>query len=239
MSYMLLVSDYDVVQGIDREIIIAASLAVILEAFAIAFMIMIKRRSKDTHEAKRVMLGIASFAVLYAVARVVMLVHDYYATDDFDTILYLFGNCLALLGLISLTFTIEKYMFPKTKKIISIIGLVCIGLIIAGYLFDLLARIGVYTGMISQAGLIFLVYIHAAKHSAGNVRLRALMVILGLVLVVFGQYGGTVFFSTGLFDRVVSQLFSMVFTLIGLVFISYGLVKNSDSKPKVEQNLEP
>jgi hypothetical protein len=231
MTFMLLVSDYDVIQGVDRVVIITASLAVIFEAAAIAFLIMLKRRSKESTEAKRVMLGIASFAALFGAGRFVMFIHDYFAANEFDTILYQIGNCLMLLGLFSLAFTIEKYIFPQTKKAISIIGLACVGLILVGYWLGIVMKVAVYTGTISQALLLFAVYVHAAKHSAGKVRTRALLVVFGLTLVLFGQFGGTLLFSFGLFDRVVSQLFSMGFTFGGLVLVSYGLVSSSDSKP--------
>jgi hypothetical protein len=228
MTFMLLVTDYDVIQGVDRVVIITASLAVIVEAAAIAFLIMVKRRSKESFEAKRVMLGIASFAALFGLGRLVMLVHDYYAENVLDTILYQIGNSLMLLGLVSIAFTIEKYIFPQTKKVISVIGLACVGLIFTGYWLGILMKIAVYAGTILQTLLLFVVYIYAAKHSAGSVRTRATFVVLGLVLVLFGQFMGTLLFSVGLFDRVVSQLFSMGFTFGGLIFVSYGLGSTSE-----------
>jgi hypothetical protein len=142
-------------------------------------------------------------------------------------LLYQVGFCFILLGLFTLAFTVERFLFTRTRKFISGIGLTCILVLVLSHYVKTIAIIAVYVGTVSSTLLLFLVYIHIARTSSGVVRKRALIVIVGFVLVFLGQFGGTIFFNTGLFNRGLSQVFSAMLMIFGLAFVTYGLVKTS------------
>nr|MDO8110262.1 hypothetical protein [Candidatus Sigynarchaeota archaeon] len=224
---MLLVHDYDDIEGISRYIIVGFSLGMIVGAFLIGILILRKMRKTDVRTSRFFLLGIFWFTLLFGLGRLVLLYHDYFAEEPLDIPLWTIGSGLSLAGLTCLTYTIEKFVFTKTKMVISVLGVACIVLlfVLAFLMLKSLATIVLYSGNIAVILVPFLIYIYIAKISTGAVRKQAVIIIIGMVVSFIGQLGGAVLFNLHVLDRLWSQLFGIILTFWGLVFLSYGFVK--------------
>jgi hypothetical protein len=225
---MLLITDYDDIQGINRAIIVFSFLVLIMGAFIIAILTLVKRRKSDVKESRYYLLGISLFAAIFGIGRLVLLYHDYFAPNELDDLLYRIGAGFSLAGFTILTFTIEKFIFTKTKKLISIFGLICILLLaFAPKEIGTPAFVG---GNIIVTVPPFFIYIYIAKTSTGAVRKQALFIILGMIMLFVSLLGGALLYSFMILDRLWSQLFGIIFSLAGLVLLSYGFVKSPNAR---------
>jgi len=219
---MLLVSAYKTVLEPSRSLIIWFTIGMIIAAFIIGIVVLARIRKTSVTTSKYLLVGIGLMAILFSLGRAVLLYHDYYASDEWDIFFWKIGSALVLAGLTSLAFTIEKFMFPKTKKLITIIGVACLVLIF--FMDKTIATILLYVGNITVMLLPFCIYIYLAKISTGSGRRSALIIILGMILVLIGQLGGAVIFNL-LKDMLASQLFGIFLSLFGLIFLAIGFIK--------------
>ncbi len=240
---MLLVSGYNDITGISRDFIIYSFLALVIGAFIIAILTLMKRRTTEVRSSKFYLLGISSFAALFGLGRLIFLIHDYYTPDPISSIVYLIGSIVTLSGLTILAFTIEKFIFPKTKKLITVFGVICLVVMILTFviafttsdisIYALYSNISKYAYIGGQAiltALPFFIYIYIAKISTGAVRKQALFIILGIIMLFVSIIGGALLYNFDVLDQLWSQLFGIVFSFIGLILLSYGLVKTPTTK---------
>ncbi len=240
---MLLVSGYDDIIGFNRDFIVYSFLALVIGAFIIAILTLMKRRTTEVRASKFYLLGISLFAALFGLGRLVFVIHDYFTPDPISSLVYLVGSVVTLGGLTILAFTIEKFIFPKTKKLITIFGVVCLVVMILASvialttgdisIYALYTNIAKYAYIGSQAiltALPFFIYIYIAKISTGAVRKQAMFIILGIIMLFISIIGGAVLSNLKVLDHVGSQLFGIAFSLIGLILLSYGLVKTPTTK---------
>lgn len=221
---MLLISDYDDIIEPGRTFIVGSFLVLIIGAFLIAILTLVKRGKTEVKASRAYLLGISLFATVFGFGRLVLLYHDYAAPDVLDDLLYRVGAGLSLAGFTILTFTIETFIFTRTKKVISIIGVICI-LLLAFAPKDIgtPAFVG---GNIIVTVLPFFIYIYIARISTGIVRKQAAFIILGMIMLFISLLGGAVLYTMGFLDRLWSQLFGIIFSLAGLILLSYGFVKS-------------
>lgn len=220
---MMLVSDYDVVQGLERQLIIGFSIGFIIGSFAVAAILVSKLRGSDMKVSKAYFAALAGFAVFLALSRLVLLYHDYFAPDELDEPLWRLGSALLLVGLTILCFTIEKFMFTKTRKAITIVG---VAIIAAYVIFEkAIATLLLYAGNVLLVILPFFIYIYIAKISTGSVRVQALVIIAGILVMLIGQFGANLLFILGVIDRLFSQIFGGVLAFLGLAILSYGFAR--------------
>ena len=116
---MLLITDYDDIQGLNKIIIVSSFLVLICGAFIISILTLVKRGKTEVKQSRYYLLGISLFAAIFGIGRLLLLYHDYFAPDELDDLLYRVGAGFSLAGFTILTFTIEKFIFTKTKKLIS------------------------------------------------------------------------------------------------------------------------
>jgi hypothetical protein len=225
---MLLVSGYEGITGINRIFIVYSFLALIIGAFIIAILTLMKRRTTEVRASKFYLLGISLFAALFGLGRLIFLIHDYYTPDELGSLVYLIGSIVTLSGLTILAFTIEKFIFQKTKKLITIFGVIC--LVVMVFTTGDISKYAYIGGQAIVTALPFFIYIYIAKISTGAVRKQAVFIILGIVMVFISIIGGAVLSNLHVLDQTGSQLFGIVFSFIGLILLSYGLVKTPTTK---------
>ncbi len=114
---MILISDYDDVTGLNRVLIISFTFGLIVGAFIVAGFSAARRQGSEVKQSRSYSAGIALFATLIGLGRLILLYHDYFAPDLFDDPLWRLGSAIALGGLTTLAFTIESFIFTKTKRI--------------------------------------------------------------------------------------------------------------------------
>ncbi|MBN2151035.1 MAG: hypothetical protein JW839_06310 [Candidatus Lokiarchaeota archaeon] len=228
---MILISGYEDIKGIDRLVIVSSFLALVIGAFIVSVLVLLKRRKTDVKASRFYLLGIALFAALFGLGRFVFLYHDYFAPDPLDAPVYLVGQIFTLSSLIILAFTIETFIFTKTKRLITVIGAISLVLVVAfsfppGSIstYAFIAGNGVLTV------LPFFIYVYIAKISTGTVRKQAMFIIFGIVMLAISIIGGKFLYDFHVLDRLWSQLFGIIFSFIGFILLSYGLVKTPATK---------
>ncbi len=226
---MIFITDYtDDIQGINFIFIVSAFLALVIGAFVISLLILLKRRKADVKTSRNYLLGISLFAAVFGLGRLTLLYHDYFAPNELDHPVYLLGSVVTLSGLTILAFTIEMFIFPKTKKLITIFGIICLVVLI--FIPNPIGNYAYIAGNAVVTVLPFFIYIYIAKISTGAVRKQAMFIIIGIVMLFISIIGGALLYNFGILDRLWSQLFGIIFSFIGLVLLSYGLVKNPNTK---------
>ncbi len=166
------------------------------------YLFLNKSRSVEAEGQKWLFIGFGIFFILYATTRILFLCAEW--ARDWGPDLYspnvipfskpggpgydLFWRIATLSGLVGWTFfifVIEKYLIRKTKFIFSIIGLgtLIICLIFGPYEIGLLAT---RTGPILMGLILILLYFYLIFTSDGDVRKKALMATLGLIVLFIG-----------------------------------------------------
>nr|MDO8088952.1 hypothetical protein [Candidatus Sigynarchaeum springense] len=231
---MILISGYDDIQGIDRIVIVSSFLALAIGGIIVSVLVLLKRKKTDAATSRFYLLGIGLFAMLFGLGRLVFLYHDYFAPDPLDAPVYLVGEIFTLSALIILVFSIEKFIFTKTKKLITIIGLICLALVLVFTPLETeprqISALAYVTGNGVLTVLPFFIYIYIAKISTGSVRKQALFIIIGIVMLAISIIGGKYLYDFHVLNRLWSQLFGIIFSFIGFILLSYGLVKTPATK---------
>lgn len=226
---MLFVSDYDVIQGLDRILIGIFSISLVIGAISIGLFIFTKKIPKaDIKTSKQYLLGIALFAIMTGVGRLVLYIHDYFAPDTLDQVLWRLGSLIILIGLVCLIFIIETYVNKKTKYLLTLLGIICALLLI--FMPKTIATISIYAAMITLMLIPFLIYLNIFKKTTGIVKKMAFYIIVGFLLIFIGQFGGAMLFEMSVFSRAFSQIFGILLSLAGLITISFGLIGGSIQK---------
>jgi hypothetical protein len=225
---MLLVTDYDDIQGISRVLIVVFSLVLVAGAFCIAVLTLLKSRKTDVPVSRHFLAGISSFSSLFGLGRLVLLYHDYFAANEFDDVLWRLGAMISLGGLTVLAFTIEQYIFKKTRRVISVIGVACV--VLVGFMPKEISTPSLYIGNVAVTVLPFFIYLYIAKISTGALRKQAMIIILGMLFSFVAMLGGSILFNTGVLDRLWSQLFAIVLSFIGLLLLAHGFVKTPSAR---------
>ncbi|MFX0103048.1 MAG: hypothetical protein ACFFCS_26010 [Candidatus Hodarchaeota archaeon] len=207
--------------------IITSSIAMVIVALLIGLIVLTKIPKTKMKTSKYYLLGISFVGIFIGVSRGIFLYHDYFAPDSLDLLLWKLANITTFIALTSLAFTIERFIFQKTKMVITIIGIASIILMI--FVEKPIASVLVTVTTATLVLLPFIIYIYMAKISTGAVRNRALIIILGILLIFIGQVGGSVLFNLNVLDRTASQIFGVGGSLIGLILISYGLIRSIES----------
>ena len=222
---MLFTSEYDIILEPARSMIIYLSIAMIIGAYLISLYVLLASRNPEKSLSSRYFLGIAIFSGLFGTGRLIYLIHDYFAPDSLDLILWKIATSIAFIGMIILVYTIETFVYKKTKRIISMLGA---GLLVVLIIAELqIARYAVYAGNLIMVVVPFLIYIIIYKNATGVVKKRALIIIIGMLLLALGQ-------GTSLFENVFhimtkeqASMFAPPVTLAGLAITGIGFISMS------------
>ncbi|MHA1147229.1 MAG: hypothetical protein ACTSR8_03195 [Promethearchaeota archaeon] len=226
---MLFVSDYDLIPEPARSIIIILQIILAIGCFIISILAIYSFKKKDPNMSKTYFFGIPLFFLLVGVARLILIYHDFYASDEYDLSLWAIANVIILLGFIILNYIIETQVYTKSKHIFTILGITLTSLYAFAVIFfeKIIASLTLYVAIASQFIPISCIYLIVAKQGAGVVKKRATIIISGIIIVIISQATG-IFELMGLMDRISSSLFGPPTALVGLCFLAYGLVSMSN-----------
>ncbi|MHA1294896.1 MAG: hypothetical protein ACTSQJ_19855, partial [Promethearchaeota archaeon] len=121
-------------------------------------------------------------------------------------------------------YTLETFVYTKTKRIFTLIGVFIIIMVIISELQ--LARYFIYAGNLILLIVPLMIYLILIKNATGVVRKRALLIIIGILIFGIGQ-GTALFELFGIMDKVTASIFAPPITLVGLVILGYGLISMS------------
>lgn len=220
---MLLMSDYDGIQGVERYLLIALFVFLVVSAWIIGFIMYSKGRKNDSPIARGYFTGFGLFAFIFGLGRLILLYHDYFAPDDIAILIIRIGMAFSIAGLTVLCLVIELYIFTKTRKVISMIGSFCVIAII--FVPDSLVSTITFIGAIICLLLPFGIYVYIAKSTSGDVRKQAIMVILGMIFLALAQGLVALLYSNQLISQAASQFMATIFVFIALIFITLGFIK--------------
>jgi hypothetical protein len=220
---MLNHSDYDMIVGFQRTLIILLFIFMIIGLWFLAILFLKKASSLEMKSQKQYLTGISLFAFFMGLGRLLFLYHDYYADNSLDIILWKLGNSISIMGLSILAYVIESFIISNTKKIFTIIGFISAICIL---IFN--QNVGLVFGYIGQGALsvlVLFVYLRLLKISTGDIRKFASIIVIGIICIALGQFGGTLLFNAKVLDRAESQIWAITFALIGFLMVSWGLGK--------------
>lgn len=222
---MLLVSDFDILTEPVRSIIILLQLALAIGCIIIGIIAIISSKNSEMSMSKSYLLGIATFFILIGGSRMILVHHDYYAADDLDLILWKIANIIILGGFTFLTYTIETHVYQKTKHIFSVIGA------ILTVTYAIMPDKGIATILLYVATILLIIlpvfiYIIMAKNATGTLRKRAMIILIGMIILLVAQ-GTGLFENLGLMTREQASIFAPPFSLLGLVICGYGFITMS------------
>ncbi len=224
---MLFVSDYDVITEPIRSLIITLQIIYVIGCILICLLILFAFKKRDPNIKKSYLLGLPLFALLLGLQRSFLIYHDYYASDNLDTPLIFFANSLILSALIILNFTLESTVYTKTHHLFLIMGVFLAVLYLIFLLFiKIISTIILYCAIFSQVLPIFGMYIYIARNGTGNVRKKAVVILIGVIILLISQSTG-LFMLIGLMDRITSTLIAPPVSLVSLIILGYGFLKKA------------
>jgi hypothetical protein len=116
-----------------------------------------------------------------------------YFIEPWYNFLLALGYCFGALAMLPLVFTLEKYLIKQTKRFFSLVGVI---LTIVGFAFlyvtlenprlSELSRTLQNIGMPVLASAFLILYGWVIKNSAGDIRKKALMTLIGMFIFVVG-----------------------------------------------------
>jgi hypothetical protein len=113
-----------------------------------------------------------------------------YFIEPYYNLLLAAGYAFASVALLPLVFTLEKWMFPQTKKFFSIVGVTLT--VLSFYFVIFQATDSEISRMIQNIGMpimilaFLMLYIFMIRVSTGSVRKKAIRTLLGIIIFVAG-----------------------------------------------------
>lgn len=219
---MLFVSAYDVIPEPTRTIVMVLQSILAIGCILIGAIALSYTKKSGKELSKSYFLGISIFFVLVGLARAVLVYHDFFASDEFDILLWKIANIIVLTGFTFLSYTIETHVYKKTKHAFTLIGAVITGAF--ALIWDKsIATIIMYIGTVLLILLPLIIYIITAKKSVGEIRKRAMIIIVGIFILLVAQ-GTGLFEMIGIMDKVVASIFGPPTALLGLTICGYGFI---------------
>ena len=225
---MLLVSDYDIITEPIRSIIIFLQLMLTIGCICICFLSYRTIKKKDPNIKKSYFFGIPFFFLLVGISRLILLYHDYSASDNLDSQLIFIANGIFLIGFIILNYSIETSFNKKTHYIFTSFGIILTSIYLIIFFINQFPII-YFFAVTSQVIAPLSIYLIVMKKGIGELKKKASIIVLGLILLIIAQSSG-LFELIGFMDRVSSSMFGPPVALIGLIILGYGFsrIPNKD-----------
>jgi len=222
---LLFVSAFDVIPEPTRSIIMVLNIVLAIGCLLLGFSAILFLKKSESAVNKNFYVGLSIVFILVGIARVIFIYHDFFATDEYDILLWKIANFVVLIGFTSLSYIIETHIYKRTKHVFTLIGVVFIALYMI--IFDkAIATIILYIGTAALLLLPLLLYIIIAKNSTGELRKKALVIIGGMVILIVAQGTGLIV-TIGLMDKTFSLIIGPPLALVGFFIVWYGFVTQS------------
>lgn len=219
---MLFVSDFDVIPEPTRTIIMMLQLILGIGCIIIGFLCLISMKKKNLSISKAYFFGIPLFFMLVGIARLIFVYHDFFAPDSLDILLWAIAQSIVLSGFISMNYVIETFIYKKTKRIFTIIGIVLtLTYIILVPLDKFIATMVLYGATVLLTVPALIIYCIVAKEGAGVVRKKAIVILIGLTCMILAA-GTGLYELIGVMNKLTASTFGPIMALVGLSILGYG-----------------
>ena len=221
---MLYVSDYDIFVEPVRSVLIILQLMLSIGAIILSFASLFYIKKYNPKSKRSYLFGLPLFFFLFGIMRGIFVYHDFYALDILGRPLYILANTLLSLAFISLNNTIESNIFTRSKHIFTILGIALLiifiitaipGFIIARYLVNII--------IITQVIPSLAIYLNVSLKGTGQARNKAVLIVVGIILLFTSSMLGLINLVK-LLDPITTTILAPPISLIGLIFIGYGLL---------------
>ena len=220
---MLYVSDYDIFVEPVRSVLIILQLMLSIGALILSFASLFYIKKYNPKSKRSYLFGLPLFFFLFGIMRGIFVYH-FYALDILERPLYILANILLSLAFISLNNTIESNIFTRSKHIFTILGIALLiifiitaipGFIIARYLVNII--------IITQVIPSLAIYLNVSLKGTGQARNKAVLIVVGIILLFTSSMLGLINLVK-LLDPITTTILAPPISLIGLIFIGYGLL---------------
>jgi hypothetical protein len=229
---MLFTSNYAEIQGLTRSIIIFLSIIGIIALFILGIITLLYMKKKEETVSKKFFIAISLLFIAFGLGRVVLLFSDFLLPDEIADELFEISWKIAygimMCGLVSLVYVVESqklidtYVYKKTKHLFTIVGIIFIfSLIILPYS---ILRILNYIVSFLLVLLPLIIYSIIAKKSTGDVRKKAIILIIGILIGVIGLGGLPLMNVIGIMSSADIMIISPPICLVGLTIMGYELI---------------
>ena len=224
---MLYVSDYDIIVEPIRSVIIFLQLILSIGAILISLASLHYIKKNNPKINRSFLFGLPLFFLLFGIMRGILIYHDFYALDILDRPLYILSITFLALAFISLNNTIESNIYTRSKHIFTILGFILlIVFIITAIPGFIIARYVVSIIIITQVIPSLAFYLNVALKGTGPPRNRAILIVVGIFLLFISSMFGLIYLIN-LLDLNITTILSPPISLIGLIFIGYGIIKSN------------
>ncbi|TFF95022.1 MAG: hypothetical protein EU544_03665 [Promethearchaeota archaeon] len=162
---------------------------VVIALFFLNFIVFLwKARGVEMESQKWLFIsyGVASLGLGFT--RIFFILGVYISAQyDFYTIL---GYISALAGMVLWIFTLEKYLVTKTKKVLTLITIVLLIIDFVALLGPIPRELALdlqYIFLPFSLGAIAILYFYIIAKATGDVRTKAIWILIGLILIVVAQ----------------------------------------------------
>lgn len=173
------------------------TLAMIVVNFLLGVFMTNRTRKIELKVTKRYFIGLDLFLFVHTTCRIFYFVYDYYYPDE--QIWWELGAILGLLSITILIAAVESTIFTQTKHILTIIGIIGLGLMTTQTILNLthnqlpinLSQLVQYAVVSTLALFMLFIYIYMAIKSTGNIRKSSVIMTIGILLFEIGQIAHT------------------------------------------------
>lgn len=177
------------------DVLLKTTLWVIVMVYLgiIGTYLILKSIKKEEKSARSMSHAYAIFIYLYIVARLFYIFSDYERDSNAETLLYYRYVALAyvfqILGLLCIIFVLEKYVIIRTKRIVTYIILVLLGVNIIMFFFPNFiptVRYINYGILYFEVALLIIIYIYLTLNTTGELRTKALLTVIAFFTMITG-----------------------------------------------------
>lgn len=221
---MIFISDYNYSEPI-RSIMMTSQIITGIGLFAIALVAFIYWRTSyfDQKSSEFYIIGISIFFTLMGIYRFLFFYHDFFAPDEWGTLLWKIGNSILLIGLMGLNYILERFIYKKSKYIFTIIG---IGFVMLYIIIPEknIARIITQLGSVLLIIFPLIIHIIIAGRSSGWIRKKAIIISIGIMVLIFSTFGLFLFETLGILATKITLVIGHPLSLVGYMITGYGLL---------------
>ena len=157
----------------------------------VAIVFLLKVRKVELKIQKRYFLSISFVLLFISFSRIFYIMGTNYEKFDYDLYI-LIGYTMAMIGLSLFILSLESIIIKKSKHLITIVSSIGVILSILG-IFEIIDRdiIRVTNVYLSMLGLFTILVIHIImiRKGIGDIRKKAILLTIGLVLFIIGFLG--------------------------------------------------
>ena len=176
---MLFVTDFDIIPEPTRTIIMISNFIFAIGCIILGLLALSYLKKPEKSLSKNYFIGLIIFFFIVGIARSIFIYHDFFASDEFDILLWKIANIVVLIGFTILSYIIETHVYKKTKHLFTVIGVIFV--VVYTIILDKgLATYVIYAATSTMLLLPLLLYIIIAKNATGVLRKRSIIILVGM-----------------------------------------------------------